>query len=62
MMTAQALIGQRALSACSDWLVSVLCCQLLCRVKDSAQLLQKKLDQHHNHKDQQVFNMYQVEL
>uniref|UniRef100_A0A671MCS0 tRNA (32-2'-O)-methyltransferase regulator THADA n=2 Tax=Sinocyclocheilus anshuiensis TaxID=1608454 RepID=A0A671MCS0_9TELE len=33
--------------------------KLLCRVKDSAQLLQKKLDQHHNHKDQQVFNMYQ---
>uniref|UniRef100_A0A8C1RKD7 tRNA (32-2'-O)-methyltransferase regulator THADA n=1 Tax=Cyprinus carpio TaxID=7962 RepID=A0A8C1RKD7_CYPCA len=25
--------------------------KLLCRVKDSAQLLQKKLDQHHNHKD-----------
>uniref|UniRef100_A0A9J7ZWM5 tRNA (32-2'-O)-methyltransferase regulator THADA n=1 Tax=Cyprinus carpio carpio TaxID=630221 RepID=A0A9J7ZWM5_CYPCA len=33
--------------------------KLLCRVKDSAQLLQKKLDQHHNHKDQQVLNMYQ---
>ncbi|XP_052428210.1 thyroid adenoma-associated protein homolog isoform X1 [Carassius gibelio] len=33
--------------------------KLLCRVKDSAQLLQKKLDQHHNHKDQQVLDMYQ---
>ncbi|XP_016129375.1 thyroid adenoma-associated protein homolog [Sinocyclocheilus grahami] len=33
--------------------------KLLCRMKDGAQLLQKKLDQHHNHKDQQVFNMYQ---
>ncbi|XP_043112091.1 thyroid adenoma-associated protein isoform X3 [Puntigrus tetrazona] len=33
--------------------------KLLCRVKDSAQLLQKKLDQHHNRKDQEVFNMYQ---
>ncbi|RXN24870.1 thyroid adenoma-associated [Labeo rohita] len=33
--------------------------KLLCRVKDSAQLLQKKLDHHDNHKDQQVLNMYQ---
>ncbi|XP_051772571.1 thyroid adenoma-associated protein isoform X1 [Ctenopharyngodon idella] len=33
--------------------------KLLCRVKDSAQLLQKRKDQRENDKDQQVLNMYQ---
>ncbi|ROI98695.1 Thyroid adenoma-associated protein [Anabarilius grahami] len=33
--------------------------KLLCRVKDSAQLLQKRKDQHENDKDQQVLDMYQ---
>ncbi|XP_056128449.1 thyroid adenoma-associated protein isoform X2 [Rhinichthys klamathensis goyatoka] len=33
--------------------------KLLCRVKDSAQLLQKRQEQHENDRDQQVLNMYQ---
>ncbi|XP_065153408.1 thyroid adenoma-associated protein isoform X1 [Paramisgurnus dabryanus] len=33
--------------------------KLLCRVKDSAQLLHKKLDQNPNDKDQEILHMYQ---
>lgn len=33
--------------------------KLLCRVKDSAQLLNKRLDQHPNDQDQEILHMYQ---